>query len=67
MAKPLIIEDDAKDAAHFRSALEADAFECDIPSMPVVVRAHEHKVRKLVGGLLDKCNTLKRILGASKI
>lgn len=29
MAKALIIEDDAKDAAHFRSALEADAFECE--------------------------------------
>lgn len=29
------------------------AFECDVPSTPVVVRAHEHKVRMLVGGLLD--------------
>ena len=29
MARALIIEDNAKDAAHFRSALEADAFECD--------------------------------------
>ena len=29
MARALIVEDDVKDAAHFRSALEADAFECD--------------------------------------
>ena len=36
------------------------AFECDVPSTPVVVRAHEHKVRMLVGGLLDNAVKLRR-------